>query len=160
MTVTLRPATHDDLPDCARILGDWCRDTIWMPSLHTRAEDLGFLGRLFSTARITVADTGHATGTGPASPDLHTGVAGFLARRDGEIPALYLDPGWRGQGIGSALLKQAMSETVQLSLWTFRANDGAIAFYTRHGFREVEATDGDNDEGLPDVRMEWSHGGA
>ena len=43
----------------------------------------------------------------------------------------------------------------RLFLWTFVANQKARAFYRREGFREVEQTEGDNEEGLPDVRLTW-----
>ena len=31
----------------------------------------------------------------------------------------------------------------------------AVSFYRRHGFEVVGRTDGDNEEGAPDLRMEW-----
>ena len=40
-------------------------------------------------------------------------------------------------------------------LWTFQSNHGARRFYERHGFVAVQHTDGDNEEGAPDVRYEW-----
>jgi len=42
-----------------------------------------------------------------------------------------------------------------LSLWVFEANVDAIRFYKRHGFKEVRRTQGENDEGIPDILMEW-----
>jgi hypothetical protein len=37
--VILRPATPDDAPALALIMGDWLHETDWMPVLHTREED-------------------------------------------------------------------------------------------------------------------------
>lgn len=43
-----------------------------------------------------------------------------------------------------------------LSLWTFQVNGPARRFYQRHGFTEVERTDGQrNHEREPDVRYVW-----
>ena len=41
----------------------------------------------------------------------------------------------------------------------FQKNEGARRFYERHGFTAVEWTDGDNEEGAPDVRYRWTPGG-
>jgi hypothetical protein len=41
--------------------------------------------------------------------------------------------------------------------WTFVSNEGAQRFYRRHGFHEVERTDGTrNEEGAPDILFAWS----
>jgi ribosomal protein S18 acetylase RimI-like enzyme len=43
-----------------------------------------------------------------------------------------------------------------LQLWVFETNVGAQRFYRRHGFVEVERTDGaGNEEKAPDIRMAW-----
>lgn len=44
---------------------------------------------------------------------------------------------------------------VEPELWTFQTNAGPRRFYERHGFVAVQFTDGDNEEGAPDVRYEW-----
>ena len=65
-------------------------------------------------------------------------------------------PDRRGQGIGRALLAKVKETEPRLALWTFQANTGAIAFYSREGFAETGRTDGaGNEERLPDVRMIW-----
>ncbi|HKH22534.1 MAG TPA: GNAT family N-acetyltransferase [Solirubrobacterales bacterium] len=66
--------------------------------------------------------------------------------RDGDLPddvaelvAIYVDPHrWR-QGVGTALLREAMERCrregrSEMSLWTLSGNHGAQAFYERHGF--------------------------
>jgi ribosomal protein S18 acetylase RimI-like enzyme len=46
-----------------------------------------------------------------------------------------------------------------LRLWTFASNEAAQRFYLRHGFREVERTDGsDNEERAPAVLYAWRPG--
>lgn len=67
--------------------------------------------------------------------------------RDGDLPddvaelvAIYVDPSrWR-QGIGTALLHEALGRCAsegktEVSLWTLSGNHAAQAFYERHGFR-------------------------
>ena len=122
----------------AQVLGDWCRDTPWMPKLHSRAEDMWFINALMQTHVVRVV----------------AGL-GFLARQGSVVDALYLTPAGRGLGYGRALLDE-VKVTGLVQLWTFQANQGARAFYLREGFREVRFTDGSgNDEKLPDVWMEW-----
>ena len=133
-------ATPGDAAALALVLGDWVREVDWLPRLHTRDEDLGFVLGLLKT---------HVVRLGFA------GGMGFLARRDVEVSALYLAPSARGKGLGKALLDEAKAMG-HLQLWVFQANHAARAFYRREGFREVRLTDGaDNDEKLPDVWMEW-----
>ncbi len=142
----LRDADEADLPAVARILGAWIAETPWMPKLHTAEEDLGFVTGLRAEGRMRVA------ALGPRAID----VVGFLARQGGEVLALYVAEGARGRGIGRALMEDAMAEEPEGGLWTFQANAGARAFYAGLGLAEVMMTDGENEEGLPDVRLEWS----
>jgi GNAT superfamily N-acetyltransferase len=134
----IRQATAVDASWCARLLGDWVRETGWMPVLHSREEDLGFVAGLIARTEVLVAE------------------GGFLARERDEVLALYLAPEVRGRGVGKALLDAAKERRERLTLWVFQRNAGALRFYAREGFAEVERTDGArNDERLPDVRMVW-----
>nr|WP_275982153.1 GNAT family N-acetyltransferase [Frigidibacter sp. ROC022] len=117
-----------------------------MPRLHSHAEEREFLRHLIREMQVTVAETG---GRSPRP-------CGFLARREGFIHALYLAPQARRQGLGRRLLDAAKAERPALELWAFQANTPARAFYRAQGFAEVELGDGrGNDEGLPDVRLNW-----
>ena len=59
-------------------------------------------------------------------------------------------------GLGARLVEVAKERfPAGLQLWAFQSNAGALRFYERHGFTAVEWTDGDNEEGEPDVRMVW-----
>ncbi|WP_086831124.1 GNAT family N-acetyltransferase [Streptomyces sp. NRRL B-24572] len=78
---------------------------------------------------------------------------------DGEdLDQLYIDPPWRGHGIGDRLVELAKRRSAAgLSLWTFQVNAPARRFYERHGFVAAEYTDGEgNEEREPDVRYVWS----
>lgn len=73
-----------------------------------------------------------------------------------ELDQLYVDPARTGSGHGGRLLAQAkMRRPDGLRLWTFQTNSGARRFYERHGFVAGAMTDGDNEEGAPDVQYEW-----
>lgn len=37
----------------------------------------------------------------------------------------------------------------------FVSNTRARRFYERHGFVEIDGSDGDNEEGEPDIRFRW-----
>ena len=60
------------------------------------------------------------------------------------------------RGLGSRLVELARQRRPDgLALWVFASNTGAVRFYERHGFAVVGGTDGDNEEGAPDLRMVW-----
>ena len=84
-------------------------------------------------------------------------VVGLLVLSPGDLDQLYLDPDWRGRGLGDRLVALAKERFPDgLELWTFQVNGPACRFYERHGFVEVERTDGrGNEEREPDVRYVW-----
>ena len=137
--LVLRPARSTDAGKTAAILSGFIDETDWMPRIHTRAEDVSFTADMIDRGWVTVAEQAGV-------------VIGFCARDDEEVHALYVGSKARGQGCGARLLADMQDATDSLTLWTFQANTRAQAFYTRHGFVEVERTDGArNDEGLPDI---------
>jgi ribosomal protein S18 acetylase RimI-like enzyme len=84
-------------------------------------------------------------------------VVGLLILSEAELEQLYLDPDWRGRGIGDDFIRLAKERRPGgLSLWTFQVNKPAQRFYERHGFTEVDRTDGSgNEEHEPDIRYAW-----
>ena len=83
-------------------------------------------------------------------------IVALLALSERWIEHLYVEPGLTGQGLGTRLLGRARERRPGgLDLWTFQSNAGARRFYERHGFVAVGMTEGDNEEGAPDVRYEW-----
>jgi GNAT superfamily N-acetyltransferase len=83
-------------------------------------------------------------------------LVGLLVLDEDWLHQLYVEPTLTGRGIGSELIglaKRARPEG--LRLWTFESNLGAQRFYERHGFRPVERTAGDNEEGAPDILYVW-----
>ncbi len=84
------------------------------------------------------------------------GIVGFMVLDPGWVDHLYVEPGRTGGGIGRRLLDVAKGEhPTGLDLWAFQSNTDARRFYERHGFVAVARTDGDNEEGAPDVRYHW-----
>ena len=137
----VRPAAPEDARTCAAILNAWIDDTPWMPRVHSRDDVFRHYREVvFPCRTVWVAGVP---------------VVGFLAfdPESVTITALYVET--PGQGFGKALMDRAKTQSDMLSLWTFQANDGARRFYAREGFWEVTRTDGENEEGLPDVRLEW-----
>ncbi len=141
----VRAGVPGDAPACAAIFNDWVDATGWMPRVHPPEEVAHFYReQVMATTSVLVAETA-------------AGVRGFLSLDgEGRVAGLYLAPEARGRGIGHALLAAAKARRPEgLTLWTFLANDGARRFYAREGFREVRRTGGDNEEGMPDVLLEW-----
>ena len=141
--ITLREARSTDAGAVGGILSEFVDTTDWMPRLHTRAEDLAHAGALIARGWVTVAQKAGR-------------VIGFTACDGSDLDALYVGQAWRTQGVGSRLLEELQCRNPALSLWTFQANAPAQSFYLRHGFREVDRSNGErNDEGLPDIRYHW-----
>ena len=87
----------------------------------------------------------------------HRGQVAAYMLIDGEnLDHLYVAPAFQGLGFGSALL--AMAKTLsprRIELWTPQRNKRAHAFYEARGFHAGRQTDGQNEEGEPDVQYEW-----
>lgn len=144
MNATVEIARAFDGPAISAILSDWIDETPWMPRIHTPEENRGFGRMVIDKTDVSVARVDGQ-------------VVGFIAQRLGFIHSLYMTRLARGQGIGKQLLDCAKSQQDALELRSFQANMNARKFYARHGFVEVEQTDGRaNDEKLPDVRLIWA----
>lgn len=87
-------------------------------------------------------------------------LVGLLVLDGHWVSQLYIDPTRLRQGIGTRLLDVAKRQRPDgLQLWTFQVNTPAQQFYLRHGFVEVERTDGAaNQEREPDIRYAWRTG--
>lgn len=139
----LRMARDLDAGAVGAILSEFVDTSDWMPRIHTRAEDIAHASRMIDLGRVHVAEDNGK-------------VVGFCARNGDDLDALYVASEKRGQGVGAALLRHAQTVVNRLELWTFQANEGAQRFYLRHGFVELQRTDGSgNDERLPDIQYEW-----
>ena len=83
-------------------------------------------------------------------------LVGILVLDGPWIDQLYVEPTMTGRGIGARLVTLAKRERPEeLRLWTFESNAGAQRFYERHGFVATRRTEGDNEEGAPDILYVW-----
>jgi GNAT superfamily N-acetyltransferase len=115
------------------------------PPIHSPDEDLEWVsGRLIPSGEVWLAER-------------EAELVGVLVLSPGWVEQLYVAPGRTRAGIGSQLVRFAQQrQPAGLQLWTFQSNDPARLFYARHGFVEVEQTDGSgNEERQPDVRLVW-----
>ncbi len=88
--------------------------------------------------------------------DVGGDVVAMLVLEGDWLDQLYVDPDWTGTRSRYALLDVAKEQRpAGLDLWAFQSNTGARRFYERHGFTAVAMTEGDNEEGAPDVRYRW-----
>ncbi|MEM7490970.1 MAG: GNAT family N-acetyltransferase [Pseudomonadota bacterium] len=140
----IRPARPSDAEACAAIWNAWVDATPWMPRIHPHEDVVRhYRETVLPTHRVWILGQraeGHLV----------------LNERTGTIGGLFLAPEARGRGLGRALLDEAKAVAARLDLWTFVANTGARRFYEANGFRRAGGTDGDNEEGLPDIRYEWA----
>jgi ribosomal protein S18 acetylase RimI-like enzyme len=76
-----------------------------------------------------------------------------------EIDQLYVAPEHQHRELGTMLVELARRLSPhELNLWTVHSNTPAQRFYEALGFEVVDATDGDNEEGAPDLRYRWKPG--
>ena len=159
--ITLRPATHDDIPalvalgravvpptygpiDAAyaeRMIDEWWTPEVFTRSMQTNAHRVaevdGEVVAVSSFGRLSRSyrEFPHVTG-------------------DREVMwKLYVHPDHHGRGIGSRLLAEVepMVEGDELWLEVVDGNEQAFAFYRERGFEEVERTS--DDEWPDDVWM-------
>lgn len=142
--VVLRPAVAGDAAACAAIVNAWIDATDWMPRIHPPADVLRFFREVVLPTRVVTVAERDAV------------LVGVIAVADGHVYALYVADGARRRRVGSALLDAAKAANpAGLTLWTFVVNREARAFYAARGFAELRQTDGDNEEGLPDILLAW-----
>jgi GNAT superfamily N-acetyltransferase len=118
----------------------------YLPEPHTEDEIRGWF-----TSRVLEAADGFRVARSAERS------VGYMFLYGYRLEDLYVLPDWQGRGVGSALLATAKSQSPQrLELSTFQRNARARAFYETRGFREISRTDGENEEGVPDVQYEWT----
>ena len=141
----IAPANLEDAAACSAVLHAWIMETPWFPNHAPESASEQAMRNRIESGTVLVARHG-------------AGVDGFVAFGDGYLDCLYLMPSVRGRGLGKALLERAKAANPEgLSLWVLAQNRDARRFYRREGFVETDQGDGsDNEEGLPDIRMEWN----
>lgn len=120
----------------------------YLPRLHDDEETLAWMTHVvLPRCRVWVA---HEAG--------ESRVLGFIAVEGEQLEHLYVDPAYRGRGIGTTLLEQDRHASPErLLLRVFTRNTHARAFYERHGFYPLDEDDGRrNEEGEPDMTYGWT----
>ncbi len=83
-------------------------------------------------------------------------VVAMMTLDGSDMDQLYVATDHQHQGLGTMLVELARQlSPAELSLWTFRSNTRACRFYETLGFVVVGMSDGDNEEGAPDLRYRW-----
>jgi putative acetyltransferase len=83
-------------------------------------------------------------------------VVGFIGVEGTKVEALFIDPAWRGQGIGRRLMSYAVKILGATEVDVNEQNDQAVGFYRRMGF-EVASRSPVDDLGLPFPLLHMRH---
>lgn len=145
--LTLRPATHDDLPAVAEVhlASRHGSGAAFPPPVHTDEEARAWVAGWDLTAYdVWVATDGDE-------------VAGYARCTSTWLDDLYVRPEHQGRGVGAALFDVVTSvRPGGFCLWVFESNMPARGFYRSRGCLELERTDGvANEERAPDIRVAW-----
>ena len=116
------------------------------PAAHTNDEDRAWFG-------VQLEKASHEVWVAEEQGEL----LGYALLTAGWLDHLFIRPDLTGRGIGTLLLELVKSlRPAGFALWVFESNIGASRFYRRHGFIELEHTDGSaNEEKAPDIKMAW-----
>jgi chorismate mutase/GNAT superfamily N-acetyltransferase len=143
--LSLRVAESNDLPAIAEVYLAAREVAAMPPGIHSPDEVRGWVRSWDLASReVWVAESGGH-------------LVGFANLTRTWLDGLYVAPGAQRSGVGTALVDLAKSvRPGGFGLWVFEVNEPARAFYRRHGFVELERTDGaGNEEKAPDVKMVW-----
>ena len=69
--------------------------------------------------------------------DRHDRPVGFMLIAGGHMEALFVDPAYRGTGIGAALVRHALTVHPKLTTDVNEQNSQAVGFYEKMGFKHI-----------------------
>lgn len=134
---TLRPSCPEDAPGLAEVWRRSVRATHrFLSEADFREIEAAVANLYLPNAVLTVAVDG-ATGR----------LAGFMGMTGAKIDSLFLDPDFRGQGLGRRFIDHAAEAAggAPLAVDVNEQNTGAIGFYRRMGFVETGRSALDDD---------------
>ena len=150
MTDTLRPAVSTDAPALTRLAEQTFRATF---AADNAPEDLDLYCRTHYTPEIQaaeIADPRREIWVTEKAGELiayfmlteGTREQGVTGERTLELQRIYVDARFHGQGIAQKLMEQVLRRTRERgcdSLWlgVWEHNRRALAYYPKHGFKEV-----------------------
>jgi Acetyltransferases len=123
MVISIRRSRHDEGD---KLISIWCRSvdaTHHFLSKEYRAELEELVSSFLPEAPLWVAVT-----------DADEPVA-FMLLTGAHMDALFVDPDFRGCGIGNLLIEHALSLTSNLTTTVNEQNEQAVGFYKKMGFR-------------------------
>lgn len=81
---------------------------------------------------------------------------GFMLVMDGHMEALFIDPAWRGQGVGRTLVEAALKDNPGMTTDVNEQNGQAAHFYARMGFAQTGRSERDG-QGRPYPLLHLRH---
>jgi putative acetyltransferase len=130
-------------PDCEVLLEVWYRSAAlahsFLPAAHFAQERIAIATQYLPMAETWVYEQrGQIVGF----VSLLNGTGGDGSHEDSrsEVGGLFVDPDWQGQGIGQALMNQAVALKGILTVAVFEQNAIGRRFYDRYGFVEIGRT--------------------
>lgn len=67
----------------------------------------------------------------------HLQPVGFMGMSGKHIDALFVDPNFKGQGIGSGLIRHALKDAKEITVDVNEQNEAAVGFYAHFGFQRT-----------------------
>src|SRR6201997_2223695 len=137
----IEPATIEDLPSLAELLMDlFSQERDFRPDYNNQMRGLRLILEQPSRGRIFVLRSANQIiGMLNLLFTISTAEGGFVILLEDLIVARH----FRGQGMGSELLKHAMEYAKQknflrITLLADQMNEGSVAFFEKHGFQRSD----------------------
>ncbi|MDV0437327.1 acetyltransferase [Xanthomonas sacchari] len=89
--------------------------------------------------------------------DAHDRPLALMLIEDGHMQALFVDPAYRGTGVGAALVRQGLALHPRMTTDVNEQNHQAVGFYERMGFRRTGQSPRDHQgKPYPLIHLEYA----
>lgn len=68
-------------------------------------------------------------------------IKGFFSLHEDMLAAIFVAPGYQGEGIGKQMIEKAKTLRTRITLEVYKENQNSVAFYRRCGFNEIVEKD-------------------